>query len=91
MERLKQKFLSRKFLVPIVTAVLVYFDLGDLDPEQVAGIAGLVFAFVLGESHVDATRIKEERATYVGMLESTLQQVFQGQGQPPVQAEPVDQ
>jgi hypothetical protein len=48
---------SRKFLAALFTAVLIIcnegLDLG-IDPEAYAWIAGVVTAFILGESYVDA-------------------------------------
>ena len=56
-----QKMKSRKFWMAVVTAVLVVLndglDLG-IDQDTVLTFAGLVATWILGESAIDATRVK---------------------------------
>jgi|GEM_PF-2059844 len=56
-----QKLKSRKFILAVVSAVLVVLndglDLG-IDQETVLTFAGLVATWIIGEAAVDATRAK---------------------------------
>ena len=60
-----KSMLARKFLTPIMGIVLVALnrklDLG-LTTADLAVIAGLIAAFVFGESHVDAARLSNGAA-----------------------------
>lgn len=59
----KQKLTSRKFwaaVIGFITAILVAFNVPDLEIEQVATIisaAGLLVAYIIGEGLVDTARI----------------------------------
>lgn len=59
----KQKLTSRKFwaaVIGFITAILVAFNVPDLEVEQVATIisaAGLLVAYIIGEGLVDTARI----------------------------------
>lgn len=58
----KKKLSSRKFWVAVtgfVTAILVVFKFDDLTIQQVSAIitaGGVLVAYILGESYVDANR-----------------------------------
>jgi len=55
------KLKSRKFWMSFVTAVLVIANKGldlNLPDEAVITVAGVVIAYVLGESYVDGKHIK---------------------------------
>lgn len=58
-----EKFKSRKFWMAVVTAILVILndglDLG-IDSETVLAFAGIVATFIIGESAIDASRVKKE-------------------------------
>lgn len=58
---LKSKFLGRKFLSPLAYTLLVWankrFDIGFTN-EELLYIAGIVVAFVAGETKLDSDRIK---------------------------------
>ncbi len=62
----KQKLTSRKFwtaVVGFVTAILVAFNIPDMEIEQVVGIIGAtstLIAYILAEGFVDAKRIETE-------------------------------
>lgn len=59
----KQKLTSRKFwaaVIGFITAILVAFNVPDLEIEQVVAIisaAGLLIAYIIGEGLVDTARI----------------------------------
>ena len=59
----KSKLTSRKFwaaVIGFVTAILVAFNVPDLEIEQVVAIisaAGLLVAYIIGEGLVDTARI----------------------------------
>ena len=56
MNKLK-KFISRKFLIAILTPVLIGINAGldhPLDPETVRNIIAVAVAYLLGQSAVDA-------------------------------------
>lgn len=59
----KTKLTSRKFwaaVIGFITAILVAFNVPDLEIEQVATIisaAGLLVAYIIGEGLVDTARI----------------------------------
>ncbi|MGN0689276.1 MAG: hypothetical protein ACI4KH_02515 [Oscillospiraceae bacterium] len=62
----KQKLTSRKFwaaVVGFVTAILVAFNIPDMEIEQVVGIisaTSVLIAYIIGEGMVDAKRIETE-------------------------------
>ncbi len=85
----KQKITSRKFWLPVVTGFLFLFD-SSLDPEQVAGIAAIVAAFVAGESYVDVQAMKGNIGNYVAFLEQSLQTALVAAGGEPEQQQPVE-
>ena len=61
----KQKLSSRKFwaaVVGFVSAVLIALHCSELQIEQIAAVitaGGVLIAYILGESYVDANRSKE--------------------------------
>ena len=61
----KQKLSSRKFwaaVVGFVSAVLIALNYSELKIEQIATVitaGGVLIAYILGESYVDANRSKE--------------------------------
>lgn len=61
----KQKLSSRKFwaaVVGFVSAVLIALNYSELQIEQVAAVitaGGVLIAYILGESYVDANRSEE--------------------------------
>ena len=62
----KQKLTSRKFwaaVVGFVTAILVAFNIPDMEIEQIVGIisaTSVLIAYIIGEGMVDAKRIETE-------------------------------
>jgi len=58
-----QKLKSRKFILAVVSAILIVLndglDLG-IDQDTVLAFAGLVATWILGESAIDATRAKAQ-------------------------------
>lgn len=62
----KQKLSSRKFWVAVVgfvSAILIALNYNELQIEQVTGIitaGGVLIAYILGESYVDANRLTVE-------------------------------
>jgi hypothetical protein len=58
---MKNKLSSRKFLVTLAGVVTViandYFNL-KLDNDSVFAVVSMVAAYVLGQSHVDAKKVK---------------------------------
>ena len=87
MQTLLQRLTSRKFLVSIIAGLIITFgeNFGiDLDPEQVAGLVGVVAAFVTGEAVIDKQRVsalvaseveqfKVQANTYVASLQKKLE------------------
>jgi uncharacterized membrane protein len=65
----KSKLTSRKFwaaVIGFITAILVAFNVPDLEIEQVATIisaAGLLVAYIIGEGLVDSARIISTNVT----------------------------
>lgn len=61
-----KKFKSRKFILAVVTAVLIVLndglDLG-IDSETVLAFAGIVAVWITGESVVDTARAGSDKAT----------------------------
>lgn len=63
----KQKLTSRKFwaaVVGFVTAILVAFNISDMEIEQVVGIisaTSVLIAYIIGEGMVDASRQGEKK------------------------------
>ena len=61
-----KKFKSRKFILAVVTAVLIVLndglDLG-IDSETVLAFAGIVAVWITGESVVDTARANSDKAT----------------------------
>lgn len=61
----KQKLSSRKFwaaVVGFVSAILIALNYSELQIEQVAAVitaGGVLIAYILGESYVDANRSEE--------------------------------
>ncbi|MED0678633.1 hypothetical protein P4S83_16610 [Aneurinibacillus thermoaerophilus] len=56
---MKNKLKSRKFWMAVVTAGLVIANEGlelNLPSESILSISGLVIAYILGQSHVDAKK-----------------------------------
>jgi len=57
----KQKLMSRKFAVVIATAVAalakMFFPDVDVDPAALAGVAGILMAYLVGQSWVDKTAV----------------------------------
>lgn len=54
-----EKIKSRKFIISVVSAVLVLLNQGlgyELPTETVLGFAGIVISYVLGQSYVDAQK-----------------------------------
>lgn len=62
----KQKLTSRKFwaaVVGFVTAILVAFNIPDMEVEQIVGIisaTSVLIAYIIGEGMVDAKRAEGE-------------------------------
>ena len=62
----KQKLTSRKFwaaVVGFVTAILVAFNIPDMEVEQIVGIisaTSVLIAYIIGEGMVDAKRVEGE-------------------------------
>jgi len=57
MNKLKS-FISRKFLIAVLTPILLYINsqlANPLDPEAVKNIVLVVVAYLLGQSAVDVT------------------------------------
>lgn len=56
---MKSKLLSRKFILAVVTAVLIVLndglDLG-IDSQTVLAFAGIIATYIVGESAVDVAR-----------------------------------
>jgi hypothetical protein len=87
MQTLLQRLTSRKFLISIIAGLIITFgeNFGiDLDPEQVAGLVGVVAAFVTGEAVIDKQRVsalvaseveqfKVQANTYVASLQKKLE------------------
>ena len=87
MQTLLQRLTSRKFLVSIIAGLIITFgeNFGiDLDPEQVAGLVGVLAAFVTGEAVIDKQRVsalvaseveqfKVQANTYVASLQKKLE------------------
>lgn len=65
----KSKLTSRKFwaaLVAVIVAVLAFFNVSDMEVEQVVTLVsafGVLVAYILGEGMVDAARIKGSSTT----------------------------
>lgn len=63
----KQKLTSRKFwaaVVGFVTAILVAFNIPDMEVEQIVGIisaTSVLIAYIIGEGMVDAKRAEGEQ------------------------------
>lgn len=63
----KQKLTSRKFwaaVVGFVTAILVAFNIPDMEVEQIVGIisaTSVLIAYIIGEGMVDAKRVEGEK------------------------------
>ncbi|MGN0689425.1 MAG: hypothetical protein ACI4KH_03275 [Oscillospiraceae bacterium] len=63
----KQKLTSRKFWVAVVgfvTAILVAFNISDMEIEQIVGIisaTSVLIAYIIGEGMVDAARQGEKK------------------------------
>ncbi|MCL6479064.1 MAG: hypothetical protein K6T65_11730 [Peptococcaceae bacterium] len=56
---MRSKLKSRKFWMAVVTAAIVVCNQGldlNLPEEAVYTVAGVVVAFILGESYVDANK-----------------------------------
>ncbi|MBP3951119.1 hypothetical protein [Bacillus suaedae] len=54
---MKNKFLSRKFLLAVVTGLLVVVNQGlglNLPEESILTVAGVAVTYIVGESVVDA-------------------------------------
>ena len=87
MQTLLQRLTSRKFLISIIAGLIITFgeNFGiDLDPEQVAGLVGVVAAFISGEAVIDKQRVsalvaseveqfKVQANTYVASLQKKLE------------------
>lgn len=62
----KQKLSSRKFwaaVVGFVSAILIALNYSEMQIEQVTAVVtagGVLIAYILGESYVDANRASEE-------------------------------
>ena len=60
---LKQKLLSRKFWVTVATFVVAVVGMfqpdiaAEIDPLALAGLAGVVIAYLTGQSWIDKTQI----------------------------------
>lgn len=63
--KLKNKFKSRKFILAVVGAALIIandgLDLG-IDQDTVLAFAGLLATWIVGESAVDARRVRKEQS-----------------------------
>lgn len=63
----KQKLTSRKFwaaVVGFVTAILVAFNIPDMEVEQIVGIisaTSVLIAYIIGEGMVDAKRAEGDK------------------------------
>jgi len=56
------KLKSRKFWMAVVTALLIVLNDGlglELPTEAIMTVAGVVIAYILGESAVDVARMKQ--------------------------------
>lgn len=59
----KQRLASRKFWVAVVPAVLAIvaastgWDLSGISPETIIGLAGVLMAYLFGQSWVDKTAV----------------------------------
>lgn len=59
MKRMKSKFTSRKFILAVVSAILIILNDGlelGIDSQTVLAFAGLVATYIVGESAVDVAR-----------------------------------
>lgn len=59
MKTMKSKFTSRKFILAVVSAILIILNDGlelGIDSETVIAFAGLVATYIVGESAVDVAR-----------------------------------
>ena len=57
------KFKSRKFILAVISAVSLIVQQGfgiDLDPTSTTSLAGIVIAYILGQSHVDSKGTQNE-------------------------------
>lgn len=67
----KQKLTSRKFwaaIIAVVVAVCTAFGVPDMTTEQITAIisaCGVLIAYILGESLVDAKRAEAENTIYI--------------------------
>ena len=85
MQTLLQRLTSRKFLVSVIAGLLVTFgeNFGlALDPEQIAGLVGIVAAFVTGETAIDRKRLEAlgnaellKANTYISSLVKKLESI----------------
>lgn len=69
----KEKLSSRKFwaaVVGFVSAILIALNYSEMEIEQVTAVVtagGVLIAYILGESYVDANRLPEETPPVVVM------------------------
>lgn len=67
MEPAIKKLTSRKFLIALVTFVAALLEalgipaLSNIDPAQLASIAGVLIAWIGGETYLDKERIKTDQ------------------------------
>ena len=58
-----KRFISRKFLVAVITPILIGINAGldnPLDPATVQNIVAVIVAYLIGQSAVDAFDKKKE-------------------------------